>query len=509
MRLTRIYRHINRFRKPLAIRVVANAFCTTVQQNTLVSGFSALLCSKQNVARAISASSSCHTDMSVVEVDLFDVAIADIEAIIGEDVGKRGIAAITLPHQLSAAASAFLDAKAVVILTGFPCRMSDTPPTETDGPPGAVALAMTSLKLGKPTAIATDTSSASVLMRCCMAAGLPSMGDFALYSFPPTSEWSVDDTERLHKVIAEYDHAVAIERAGRAVDGSYYTMRAYKMDHLVAPIDELITEDCASGLDEHAFNPVTSVVASPATDDNSVFPSGTAGRSTACQTDPLPYMPQLVFTARGAEIAGDMPTSPMDSRQDRSRTASIVPFRGDLWSRTTSFASIPAFSRTSTGIGDGGNECGMGKALEAVRAHIPRGATIACVVPADNLITAGVSNWGGWGLCAAVEALLRHKVSDKTANIAPEASSPGSPMRTRRRPSDGCIDFAVQYLVQGQPPGFLLPSEEFERSVAQAMVAAGARDGITGALDGSVDGMPLETHLGVLTRIRAVLTKHF
>ncbi len=47
------------------------------------------------------------------------------------------------------------------------------------------------------------------------------------------------------------------------------------------------------------------------------------------------------------------------------------------------------------GIGDGGNEIGMGKiSMETIARNINRGAQIACRVPADHLIVAGISNWG-------------------------------------------------------------------------------------------------------------------
>lgn len=41
------------------------------------------------------------------------------------------------------------------------------------------------------------------------------------------------------------------------------------------------------------------------------------------------------------------------------------------------------------GIGDGGNELGMGKVKEAVRRHIKNGDVIACDVEADFTIVAG------------------------------------------------------------------------------------------------------------------------
>src|SRR5262245_26331981 len=61
----------------------------------------------------------------------------------------------------------------------------------------------------------------------------------------------------------------------------------------------------------------------------------------------------------------------------------------------------------TVGIGDGGNEVGMGKVpWEVVRRNIPQGGLLACRLPADCLIAAGVSNWGAYALAAGA-ALLR------------------------------------------------------------------------------------------------------
>jgi hypothetical protein len=59
------------------------------------------------------------------------------------------------------------------------------------------------------------------------------------------------------------------------------------------------------------------------------------------------------------------------------------------------------------GIGDGGNEIGMGKVPAATIArNIPNGDVVACRTTTDHLIVAGVSNWGAWALAAGVMALL-------------------------------------------------------------------------------------------------------
>ena len=72
---------------------------------------------------------------------------------------------------------------------------------------------------------------------------------------------------------------------------------------------------------------------------------------------------------------------------------------------------------TTIGIGDGGNEIGMGSLpVEIVNEDIPNGPLIAAQTPSDHLIVAGVSNWGAYGVLASVAclrpdlapALLRH-----------------------------------------------------------------------------------------------------
>jgi hypothetical protein len=58
------------------------------------------------------------------------------------------------------------------------------------------------------------------------------------------------------------------------------------------------------------------------------------------------------------------------------------------------------------GIGDGGNEIGMGKINpRMIGRNITHGDLIACRVPTDHLIVAGVSNWGAYALAAGVAVL--------------------------------------------------------------------------------------------------------
>ncbi len=54
------------------------------------------------------------------------------------------------------------------------------------------------------------------------------------------------------------------------------------------------------------------------------------------------------------------------------------------------------------GIGDGGNEIGMGALLNEIHASL---AIDPCVVPVDKLVVASVSNWGAYGLAGCLEEL--------------------------------------------------------------------------------------------------------
>ncbi len=60
---------------------------------------------------------------------------------------------------------------------------------------------------------------------------------------------------------------------------------------------------------------------------------------------------------------------------------------------------------TTIGIGDGGNEIGMGKVFAEALSTIEHGPDIASTVAADFCIAAGVSNWGAYGLVGALSVL--------------------------------------------------------------------------------------------------------
>lgn len=130
------------------------------------------------------------------------------------------------------------------------------------------------------------------------------------------------------------------------------------------------------------------------------------------------------------------------------------------------FIDAAQLGLSTIGIGDGGNEIGMGKIFaEAEAAPFESdgcsgqlGLACACVIPTDFCIVAGVSNWGAFGLTGALSVL-------EGRDLLPSAES----------------------LV-----------EDFERLVSQG----GAVDGITFRRESTCDGQDLNSVVLMLERIR-------
>ena len=113
----------------------------------------------------------------------------------------------------------------------------------------------------------------------------------------------------------------------------------------------------------------------------------------------------------------------------------------------------------SVGIGDGGNEIGMGN----LASRIPAVATLPdepAVTRTTHLVIASVANWGAYGLVAALSRLARR-------NLLP-------------RPSD-------------------------ESACIRRLVSLGAVDGVTGAADCTVDSFTLSENADVLEQLNGLL----
>ena len=113
----------------------------------------------------------------------------------------------------------------------------------------------------------------------------------------------------------------------------------------------------------------------------------------------------------------------------------------------------------SVGIGDGGNEIGMGSLADEIP-KIPTLVKLPCVTSTTRLIVTSVSNWGGYGLVAAISR---------------------------------------------QKGKSLLPSVESEQELVKSMVDMGAVDGFTNKQEYKVDGFTLEENSVTLARLHDLL----
>jgi len=123
----------------------------------------------------------------------------------------------------------------------------------------------------------------------------------------------------------------------------------------------------------------------------------------------------------------------------------------------------------TTGVGDGGNEIGMGAVAEAVHAHVPHGPVLCAKLPTDVLLPAGVSNWGCYAIVAALAVLT------------------------------------------GRPE--LIHTPAMERRLVDAAARAGLVDGNTGKCESTVDGLSLDVHVGIVellltTALRSMKAAH-
>lgn len=416
--------------------------------------------------------------------------IAKLEERIALDEGGRGMKHLVIKGQLALSAQQLIEAQRVVIVTGFPCLVHHWPPTETDGPAGAFAIARAVAMLGHTAIICTDSSNQAVFEAgmaklqqhiggsqaggSCQSFETSARSEFAKSTTPGrilleifTCRKDADpctlkaDRNRMDALATTADHVVAVERAGPASDGRCYSMKGIDLSPLLAPLEHII------------------------------------------------------YTARH-------------------------------------------HNTFSTGIGDGGNECGMGKVLDKVHQFIPRGGVVGCVVPTDNLIAASVSNWGAYALAAAMKVLsadaadttighndllLKTKApahaltgpnhiapscgagtgaGDSQAASAATLSGAGGKhlQKELRRLLDsqgsGTSSGQLHKLQADEPQPVqklqkrILASSLQEREQIQAQVDAGCRDGLTGEMALSVDGMPLSASLACLKDLHTIsAASHF
>ena len=155
-------------------------------------------------------------------------AISAIEDIISKDDGGRGMTSLVVTGDLEKAAKVlartctsndFSDGRIpqLVILSGFPCCINFDPPTETDGPPGTLAIARAAIILGYEVTIVTDDCNGAVFRAACGSELSKEGTRLKVDTFPAEQEMTDKDYNRLNDLAdKKCDLIIACERAGPA-----------------------------------------------------------------------------------------------------------------------------------------------------------------------------------------------------------------------------------------------------------------------------------------------------
>ena len=287
----------------------------------------------------------------------------ELERLIRRDPARRGLIATEeqrgplCPDHLGQAATHLAEnGQRVIIVTGFYIPGATPPAAETDGPPGAAMLATALTRLGMAVEIVTDPRCHNAVKVAANSMQLPEETVIC----PGESASSID--QWFNQNIAEttrppLTHLIAIERAGPS-----HTRESILRD------------------------------ASP---DNSETPP----HSSTLRDESIDL----------AEFERLVPESTWN-RCHNMRGICIDDFMSPLH-RLFELADDHEAIAT-IGIGDGGNEIGMGsirwREIQE-RLSSPAVAHIPCRIKTDWTIVAGVSNWGGMALAAATLS-LRHQL---------------------------------------------------------------------------------------------------
>jgi D-glutamate cyclase len=313
-----------------------------------------------------------------------------IESLIHQDPGQRGLNPIdrdgafslTKGHFEKASRSLFLKARKIAIVTGFNILVNAAPPApETDGPPGALALARVLRELERDVCLVCDDKNTAVLQE------LADDFDIPLKTIP-------------------------------ASDGEHWCdrfLKDYKPDHLVS-IEHPGPSYCPKSI-----------------------PASFKDRFLA-QVDPQHHN-------RAQNMAG-------------VALGALAPETYHLFEKASKDV-------VTIGIGDGGNEMGMGALPWTVLAETISGGLggqIACRIPCQHLIVSGVSNWAAYALCAAL-MILGHCSID-------------------------------------------LLSSHGEKVVLDRLIDKGAIDGVSKENTATVDGLPWASHAHWIEQVLVILREH-
>ena len=165
----------------------------------------------------------------------------ELDKIMKQDMGHRGLLPSLPSNPVEKTAETLKNTSRVILLTGFPVRMSDgTFIGETDGPSGTANLALALTEAGANVRVVTDKASFHLL-------------EAALQYRAPKAEILLlpeNDTENFIKTcIQEFQptHFISLDRPGKALDGHYHNMRGEYIDDMITDSELFLTEAKKAG----------------------------------------------------------------------------------------------------------------------------------------------------------------------------------------------------------------------------------------------------------------------
>ena len=248
--------------------------------------------------------------------------IQQLENTILHDPGNCGVNSIRVEGDFLKSVVHLSHCKSVGVIFGFPCNLGFDCTEETDGPPGALAIAKALQYLNKNVAIISEERNRNII---------ESSVELMIVDGSLASEIPFVSCKEVIKTGGEeFDCLISIERVGQAKDGSHYSMKGVDLTSSIDQIDDVFLQ--------------------------------------------------------------------------ASKDCSVV----------------------TIGIGDRGNELGLGQIQDKVVDHLPNSEIIGCNVPSDYAILAGVSNWAGYAIAVGLYLLvscpvhwryLKHGIDCDMANV--------------------------------------------------------------------------------------------
>ena len=158
-----------------------------------------------------------------------------LEKAILDDQGGRGVSHLYQESDLLKSVLSLSHAKRVAITTGFPVHTELEVKEETDGLPGALSICQALLALDKEVILIADSGTVGLYQSCADHMTELKVLKSAVKVIPYSS--AVEILQNGRPDSPPWDCLLAIERAGRAKDGSYHTMKAKTVS--VEPVDDL------------------------------------------------------------------------------------------------------------------------------------------------------------------------------------------------------------------------------------------------------------------------------